>query len=317
MLLNKMEKAVSHPRAVGLILQKVIVTVVTPELILEGVQIRPATDEEIERFKDVLGNSWLVEDYFEHSRYETEATGRFGMEPLPRNEWRYSVIEERGFGDTLHLIDLIANITDVPLDCSKLRLVDTNAIQFSPSRIANIVKGTHQSEPIYRLTTESLANLIYLYQTYNEILDKELQSEIFRALTLYDDLGNLPDFSPLVVIGLFAIIELILTHQPRLKDNYDAISHQLRTKITLMSHRFEGAMDYDIYFGNNSNKKVWDALYEYRSLVAHGSAVDFGTKELKLLKSADNANRFLRRVLRLLFVQYLKEPQLVADLKLC
>ncbi|HSH85770.1 MAG TPA: hypothetical protein VK958_00815 [Methylophilus sp.] len=310
------DKPIEHE--CGLILQKVKVTAQLPQNILENVELRAAADSEIEIIKQILnGNSRTgnVEYYFENEHVKDEKNF-YEPRRLTRNEWRYYVLEEKGFGDTLRLIDLLSNISDTPLDCSKLRTVE-GGITYSPARLANLMDISHPSMPVYEISEGAISQIKELCDTYYRIENAKLKSEILRGLTLFDDLGSLPTHSHFIVIGLFAIFELLLTHQPELKDSSDSISHQLRKKMNLMSNRFDSDIDYKRFFGGVDHTSLWNALYKYRSLVAHGSATDFNSKDLKVLKNAQNANDFLTNVLRLLFRQCLKEPQLAADLKLC
>jgi hypothetical protein len=312
--------AQSNNECIGLILGKVNITAELPQEILKDVELRLASDLEIERFKQALAGGFNyrtghAESYFEYDHVQ-ESEGFYTPKRLSRNQWRYYVVKEKGYGDTLQLLDLLSNVSDIPLDCSKLRLV-SGGTSNRTAHLANVFSSSHVYKPIIELTEVHVGQLVELFDAYSSIPDKELQGEIFRGLNMLDDLGSLPFYSPFIVIGLFAIFELLLTHQPHEKDNSDSISHQLRTKMNLMSHRFEGAIDYDAYFGSVSQTKVWNGLYKYRSLVAHGSNTDFNKAELKILGNANNANQFLSKVLRLLFRQCLKEPQLVSDLKLC
>ena len=47
------------------------------------------------------------------------------------------------------------------------------------------------------------------------------------------DLKDLPHFSPLQILGYFAILEPVLTHQPRPDDRYDSLTRQITNKIGL------------------------------------------------------------------------------------
>jgi len=129
-------------------------------------------------------------------------------------------------------------------------------------------------------------------------------------------LRHLDTSSEFVVIGLFAIIEMLITHNPKLEDRGDSITHQMQTKIPLLSRRFKRELPTHSYFGDADDAKIWTAMYAYRSAVAHGGVADF-TKKLSLLKNPENANNYLRLAVRSLLRQAFEEPELYRDLKKC
>jgi len=140
--------------------------------------------------------------------------------------------------------------------------------------------------------------------------------EILRAMNMFDSLSLLPVKSEFHVLGLFAIIEMLITHNPKLEDRGDSITHQMQSKIPLLSRRFDRQLDFSSFFGNATEKKVWAALYKYRSALAHGGVPDF-QGDLQILKNANNAKAFLKEVVKALLRHSLQEPQLYRDLRAC
>jgi hypothetical protein len=63
-------------------------------------------------------------------------------------------------------------------------------------------------------------------------------------------------------------------------------------------------------------EKLWGKLYEYRSIVAHGSQTDFESN-LKCLKDPATALSFITSATVSVFRQMLEEPELLADLREC
>lgn len=309
-------KTVSH------ILQKLRITETLPYYLTPDMQIRMATDEEIVRFKEYLTSRFfngipVVEDQFENDIIETDnEKGLYTLLPLERSQWRYYVIEENGNGDSLLKLDLISNICDLPLFCSTLRFQNLGIVT-NPSHLTNIFDFSSRIKPTLDFTHHDLSQLESLFNRYSNLSEQRFKDEIYRALIMFNDLKSLPGRSQFTVIGLFAIIEMMLTHAPQPKLNYDSITHQMRHKIPLMANRFEKPLDYKSYFGETSVKKVWDALYAFRSGIAHGGGADFSSGSLKCLKDSNNATDFLKKVVGLLLRQYIKEPQLFEDLKPC
>jgi hypothetical protein len=68
-------------------------------------------------------------------------------------------------------------------------------------------------------------------------VDTQEFAGIHRAAQLFSDLRELHSSSTFIPLGLFAIIELLLTHNPGDKEIGDSLSHQIATKIPLVNNR--------------------------------------------------------------------------------
>lgn len=139
---------------------------------------------------------------------------------------------------------------------------------------------------------------------------------IKKAIKDFVELKALPPKSPFIIIGVFSIIELLLTSNNK---SSPTISHQLRTKIPLLNRRFEIPLVFSKFFkgpDNLTEEKIIDKLYNYRSDIAHGNLTDFES-ELQILHSDKNTIIFLKLFLRRLIRHCLTEPELIEDLKKC
>ena len=153
----------------------------------------------------------------------------------------------------------------------------------------------------------------------NHALIKRIGAErkhLQRAFQRFDTLKSLPRKSELVVIGLFSIVESLITHCPKLTESSDSLKHQIKTKIPLLRKRFELPLDYNDFFGSAGEETIWSKLYDYRSEIVHGEQADIDSK-LQILKSRENVIAFLRETVKLLLLLALKEPVLLRDLKDC
>src|SRR3546814_527523 len=124
--------------------------------------------------------------------------------------------------------------------------------------------------------------------------------------------------APLYAVGLFAIIELLLTSQQDIATG-KSLNHQLQEKLTLANNRFHEALPLVDYFGTTDPpqfKTVVKKLYQYRSDIAHGNVTDFA-KDLAILDSHRNVVEFLHALVRRLILLAVREPVLVRDLKAC
>jgi hypothetical protein len=141
----------------------------------------------------------------------------------------------------------------------------------------------------------------------------EKKTSAHSALKEFSDLNSLPYTSNLQILGCFAIIECLLTHNPNEKEIGDSLTHQLKTKLTLLERFFERSLDFKP-FGSIKKEKVWTSLYSLRSAIAHGSRFVFEEK-FAVLKSRAVALDFLREVAKLVILIALERPDFIEDLK--
>jgi hypothetical protein len=140
------------------------------------------------------------------------------------------------------------------------------------------------------------------------------QPLIYKSIRDFFQLKSLPRNSSMVILGYFAVIESLVTHDP--KDDFDSLNHQISTKMTLLSKRFKRQMDYNGHFEQPDQERVWKKLYGYRSALAHGTPADFKLK-FKSLKDPSNALNFLKEAAKLTLLFAMKEPDFLADFKKC
>lgn len=159
----------------------------------------------------------------------------------------------------------------------------------------------------------TITDLEALKRTYNDVVAVRTDfPELYHSCKLYWSLPNLRGYNELLCLGLFAVIESLITHSP--KSESDSISHQIAAKVKLLSNRFEDRVEHD--FGPIDEVNLWKKLYGFRSKLAHGGKVDF-TGAYQVLTDAYSVQCFLEDFLRTLLRFALKEPQLCRDLKEC
>lgn len=142
---------------------------------------------------------------------------------------------------------------------------------------------------------------------------------IKKAIRDFTDLKEVSTRKPLYVVGLFSIIEMLLTTQQDMTTE-KSLSHQLREKLNLFGNRLSEPIVLANYFskaGGMDFKSFVNTLYTYRSKVAHGGEVDFTKGKLVNLESHSAVCSFLRVVVRKLILQAVQEPLLFRDLKNC
>lgn len=148
----------------------------------------------------------------------------------------------------------------------------------------------------------------------NDYYQKNFE-HIDHAIRQFLYLKALPRYSGLTVIGLFSIIESLITHNPK-QNIHDSLNHQIKTKIPLLRRRFQRTLEYEKYFLPANEETILGQLYDYRSKIVHEGKESIG-KDNKILNSLENITDFLKETTRLLILLALKEPQLLTDLKKC
>ncbi|MGA4423275.1 HEPN domain-containing protein [Ralstonia pseudosolanacearum] len=242
---------------------------------------------------------------------------------LPKEEWMYYVVKTCDLGLSNQNLNLASSICETPLDAGTLtfiKMADGNtASGAGPYRIANLFFAPDMN-PARIVERQQLEEISAVYGQFMDVTGGVFGEgqfpEIRRAIETFDSLSSLPKFSDFNIIGLFAIIEMLVTHNPKLEDRGDSITHQMQSKIPLLMRRFDRSVNYQQYFSTDSSKKIWSALYKYRSAIAHGGQVVF-EKDMQILKSPDCVREFMRDVVKALLRHSLREPQLYADLREC
>lgn len=328
--MEKEEELQSGPRDLG-----VWAFVLNPQIVIEAelpFELAPncfidnATEEQRERIRKALStlvvNPWSdrPERFYESEMILTPTkTGpSWHYEPLPESKWHYYVVTTQDNGNIINNLHYAANISETPLDLGGLSF-NKFGMGFRQASLQNHFDIVAQ-HPAIKVSRESLANISLIYRSYMEITKGGDAGtdfpEIQRAMRMFDALSLLPQNSEFHVLGLFAIIEMLITHNPKLEDRGDSITHQMQSKIPLLSRRFDRSIGFSSFFPNIPETTIWTALYKYRSVLAHGGVPDF-QKSLVALKDAGNAKEFLKVMVKALLRHCLKEPYLYKDLRGC
>lgn len=242
----------------------------------------------------------------------------YKSEPLPLNEYRYWIISFEGTNTELEYIASATSIIQKDLELGftifgKSSITGEGFGWHGPS-LFSFFDSPKSKEPAVLMTDDELREISVNYDLIKQI-DPEYE-HITRAFNKFRDLKSLPRNSELVIIGLFSIVESLITHCPSRKNIDDSLTHQIKTKIPLLSKRFQRELEYVKYFGKEKKENVWKKLYGYRSQIVHGEHSSL-TGSLKVLKDRETVQEFLRETTKLLLLLSLQEPTLVTDLKKC
>ncbi len=280
-----------------------------------GLSLRRAATNEIADIIRILA-SWGLAPF----RFQVkESPDGKGFVVAPENEWRFFVAEFSGSNEIAYDAQIAANLLE-----PEIRFLLTLLWRDTPTPVRDLI-GTYSSvlddmrhpmpAPLDEIDSQYVLKLQNVYKDWQAL--RSTERRINRAVQMFEDLSRIPRRFTFEVLGLFSIIELLITHNPSFQDIGDSLSHQVRTKMPLLDRRFAEQLRYGAFFEEVEERKAWNALYAFRSLIAHGGETDFDGNTLRILKSHDAVVGFLRHATKLLIRFALKEPRLVADLKEC
>lgn len=297
-----------------------------PATISDNIRIERPTADHLRWFRAYLSkgtpNSLELKSSFESDPVGVDGeTSIVTGKPLTRKNWRYLTVTSKGRGLEVHEFFMVANLLQPTLWSVAHRMTTEpfgrgKAMGWGFNPLESVAKLFLPKIGVTRdrFGENDVVNLRSALQDFRA-LDSSRFPDILRAVRLLHDLKMVPRFSQLVVLGKFSVLEMLLTHSPELQGNDDSISHQIRTKISLVDKRLSTPLDFTPFGGKTSNQ-VWSALYAYRSAVAHGGSIDFrGNKDLKPAQSKDVADEFLSKAVRAILRHALKEPELFESLK--
>lgn len=278
-----------------------------------GCVIERASHDAQTFLSDLIGSLlFLNANPFEMERdAETKRTTR-----LSQDEWRYSILRRVNDYIPVSVLKSAALIEpNIYLGPHFYKLNGQTGIGSSPG-IQNHYWSPHRWWNSGKQVTPD--TISQWRETASRLENVEsTHPEIGRSVHMFWILsGNDPTVDRLTVLGYFIVIESLLTHRPDPKDPTASIGRQIRSKMRLLGNRMAPDLDYGV-FAETDVSKVWSALYDYRSALAHGGSPSFTTGKLEKLRDEQTVIAFLQTACRRLLRQAVVEPLLCTDLKDC
>ncbi|RCJ30514.1 hypothetical protein A6769_33180 [Nostoc punctiforme NIES-2108] len=311
------------------IANKLNVNCTLPIKIIENHYFQKANYIQIQEIKNHLKKSGYFSDYFQFnlSPYEfvyvqdenTPEKQNFKSQHLEPEEWKYYILAFQGNNSEIYNLQQVANLAEIELEIALVFLyhkeVGGYGIQKNPIHSFNCFFEIDRNDSYSHesINDTHLQEVSLIYQDFKN-LDEAKYLYIKQAIKMLEELKHLPYHSKFRIIGLFTIIEFLITHKQI--DTGDSITRQVTNKMALLSKRFSKQLDYSAFFKDIPESTIWKKLYAYRSCIAHGTQADF-QKELSVLKDDSTARKFLKLVVKTLLRHSLSEPQLYTDLKEC
>jgi hypothetical protein len=238
------------------------------------------------------------------------------IEILPDAEWRYFVIAFEGTNQALIDLELASCVASFEMEVGFTFMTDHLAnpagVGWHPDRLFHTVAALRSNDALFcSVTSDDIQEIVSI--------NTQLQSCASKTKALVSQLQGLkglPHQSQLRFLGYFALLESILTHQPKPDDRYDTITRQVKKKLALLDKRWARKINYSPFPGVSGSERVWALMYSYRSAIAHGGNPDFA-RELKALKTAGHALVLLKDTVKAVLRHALIEPELLNDLRDC
>jgi len=241
------------------------------------------------------------------------------IQELPESKWHYWVLENKK--EHLPPPELINAflLSNPELDFGpSISYKNSKLFGFSPPNYYDIhkLRGIlFNIDDTVSISNDLLEFVSNCYLNIKDIGDR--QPFITDAITRYRQSRSLVQGANLKIVGYFSVIELLITHSPRLNESLDSITHQLVSKIILLSKQYNNPVCPEDYFGSITTKKLWKKLYSFRSAIAHGGNAKFSEREFESLAGMKNVEEFLRENIKQLILLALIKPDFLIDLKEC
>lgn len=312
------------------ILSLVDIDATLPYEIIPGHIFKKPDPDQIEFFKKWYNTlrPFPKTDYFLYERSQVEVIPGeqqghliYQTEELPKEKWKYWVISHNGYNHEIEYLQqaslLIKN--EIELGLQMFTQGGNPGYSLGGPAIINYLLETQEAFGSRHTITITLQDLKNITEYYSLIKNIDPSFDTIRsAVKLFDELRALPRESDFVVIGLFSIIESLISHSPRLEFFHDSIKHQFRTKIPLLRKRFPRDLKYADFFDPNAKEEtILSKLYDYRSSIVHTGNSKLPRELENILKGKKEVKAFLKELTKLLLIIAIEEPELVIDLKAC
>ncbi len=301
------------------ILDSILVSGELPIEIIPGHLFRKATYEEIKIIKNQLTAQGRIILPYEYELVNTEKGNQFSK--LPRQKWNYHVISFSGSNSKLGDLEYPANLLRNSISFGYTFLYNMDnipgpaGIVSHPPSIATFFVDHYHIEPSNPIESSELHEIQVNYDNIN-ILDSRKYENIHRAISNFHDSKMITNRSLLKALSYFSILECLLTHHPTVST--DSLTHQIKTKMSLLSKLFQRELNYEQYFPELPEpEKAWSKLYKYRSEIVHGGEVNFNDSSFRHLLSRINIQNFLKESIKLLLLYSIKEPEFITNFKKC
>ncbi|MES2041904.1 MAG: hypothetical protein V4495_29160 [Pseudomonadota bacterium] len=236
--------------------------------------------------------------YFEKGKRKIIGSTDLEIIDLPKSEWRYYSINVPIDFFRLEDIQMASKACNVPLEICGLSHEPNGGTSTKEWVLGNIFSPLNEFHP----KNVSIQELKLIAENYTLLVNSNTYPFVREAFVMFDQLNTLPKISRLNVVGLFAVIEMLVTHKQQNNNRNDSISRQIKDRMTELSKIIGLNLTLPAQLKLLKPSKRWDALYDYRSAVAHGD-------DRKISVNADDTNEYLKAVIQSILRDALRNPK--------
>lgn len=301
-----------------------------PIEITPGYKFERANVLQVNKIKELLKERWEYSKFALPYEYRLEkffdkesGNQKINRLRIPSDEWRYWVISFDDFNiDKSPNIRLAASLIDNDFDFSfnvlggALKSSNSPNMFFSSHAISPIIAEYLTCEYFHCLppTIIESSELQIISKLYHQIVEVKKKHKLMeRALKRWERLRVQPQYSDLMIIGLFSVIECLITYKPNM-DKDPSLTKQVTTNMLEIEQHFDSKVDHADYFDLSDKEKLWKGLYEYRSRIVHGNQTVF-TGNIRHLKNRTAVTEFLIGIVKRLLRATLIDPSLLNSYK--
>jgi hypothetical protein len=282
--------------------------------IAPGHVLRRAKPEEIERIGQFLANATNPGPPAKlHWESEPQPGGSGPNKPLAPENFRYFVMAPEGTSDETPWIRYAADISIRELELGPTISTLHWGWVYNPGRLFQFVSGLAFGEAC---TPFLESHAVELSSIYSRLKNHDKMIDVVQMASAIGQLKEMDRRSHLVVLGYFAMLESLLTHQPKPSDPNESITRQIKKKVALLDNRWSPRIDYRAFSGAPPDR-IWEKMYAYRSILAHGEKPDFERGNLQTLGGSAQALSLVKETVKSIARFALVDPQLLQDLKDC
>jgi hypothetical protein len=199
--------------------------------------LRRATEVEIDRIRRFCHSENI------HSLWEYPLPN--GGNLLPKNDWRYFVIDFPGNDDVLRDLRVAFDLSSKELEIGFWFMDTGTGAVFHPERFRYVAGGGNGLlPPIEFFVDISLPDLEQSKAIFHRVHSLVEKDPLRPLLLRLGHLKTLPPRSSVQFLGYVSFLEAMLTHKPKHKDHSDSLTRQITHKIIELDHRWTTPLDY-------------------------------------------------------------------------
>ena len=236
-------------------------TVTLPFVIDDQLRIERPTGEQIDEIRKIGGALGVDLGPFECSLEKVPQESGFALHrvPLPPDRLRYLLITHSTRGLEVHEFEQFLSILDPPVRTT-FHAWTTEAFGRGQRSGYGWQALKSRRLPVLEWDVQAISD-DWLGDVKNSWLLYSSARRTFpfleKAVKMIHDLDTIPRTHDLYFLGLFAIVELLLTHNPNDKENADSLRHQISTKVPLLSSRMIRKPKYGAFEDGLAEEKLW------------------------------------------------------------